>query len=406
MARPTSRVSRVLMTGPLAPFADAYRVELRERGYTPLSIVNELRQAARFSRWLEAGGLTVAEVSEARVEQFFEWQRANWRHRHSWSRPGLRCLLDVLRELGVLAAEEPARMGSRTDALLVRFERYLLAERGLAAGTVVLYLRSARRFVEGLPPDRGIAGLVAGDVTAAVLRESESVSVSAAQNFVSGLRWFLRFCFIEGLVGSDLSRAALFARGRSSSPLPRGISRADARALLGSCDRRQALGRRDYAIIIMLLRLGLRRGEVAGLRLDDIDWRAGELVVRGKGARQERLPLPADVGQAIAAYLRRGRPRSSRREVFLRAKAPHDPIASGTVASTVRRACTRAGIAEFGSHRLRHTAACDMVKANVPLVRIGQVLRHRSLQSTAIYARVDVERLRLLAAPWPGGAQR
>jgi integrase/recombinase XerD len=394
------------MTGPLAPFADAYRVELRERGYTPLSIVNELRQAARFSRWLEAGGLTVAEVSEARVEQFFEWQRANWRHRHSWSRPGLRCLLDVLRELGVLAAEEPARMGSRTDALLVRFERYLLAERGLAAGTVVLYLRSARRFVEGLPPDRGIAGLVAGDVTAAVLRESESVSVSAAQNFVSGLRWFLRFCFIEGLVGSDLSRAALFARGRSSSPLPRGISRADARALLGSCDRRQALGRRDYAIIIMLLRLGLRRGEVAGLRLDDIDWRAGELVVRGKGARQERLPLPADVGQAIAAYLRRGRPRSSRREVFLRAKAPHDPIASGTVASTVRRACTRAGIAEFGSHRLRHTAACDMVKANVPLVRIGQVLRHRSLQSTAIYARVDVERLRLLAAPWPGGAQR
>jgi integrase/recombinase XerD len=406
MARPTSRVSRVLMTGPLAPFADAYREVLRERRYTPLSIVNELRQAARFSRWLEANGLTVAEVSEARVEEFLEWRRVNWRHRHSWSRPGLRCLLDVLRELGVLPAEEPARMGSRTDALLARFERYLLAERGLAAGTVVLYLRSARRFVESLPPDRGIAGLVAGDVTAAVLRESESVSVSAAQNFVSGLRWFLRFCFIEGLAGSDLSRAALFARGRSSSPLPRGISRADARALLGSCDRRQALGRRDYAIIITLLRLGLRRGEVAGLRLDDIDWRAGELVVRGKGARRERLPLPADVGQAIAAYLRGGRPRSSRREVFLRAKAPYDPIASGTVASTVRRACRRAGIAEFGSHRLRHTAACEMVKANVPLVRIGQVLRHRSLQSTAIYARVDVERLRLLAAPWPGGAQR
>jgi integrase len=151
---------------------------------------------------------------------------------------------------------------------------------------------------------------------------------------------------------------------------------------LGSCDRRQALGRRDYAIIILLLRLGLRRGEVAGLRLDDIDWRAGELVVRGKGARQDRLPLPADVGQAIAAYLRRGRPRSGRREVFLRAKAPYDPIASGTVASTVRRACKRAGIAEVGSHRLRHTAACEMVQANGPLYRIGQVLRHRSLQST------------------------
>jgi integrase/recombinase XerD len=302
-------------------------------------------------------------------------------------------------------SREPAT-SSPTDELLARFERYLLAERGLAAGTVTLYLNCACRFVEGLAPDRGIAGLAAGDVTAAVLRESESVSVSATQNFVSGVRWFLRFCFVEGLVGSDLSQAALLVRGRSSSPLPRGISRPDARALLDSCDRRQALGRRDYAIIITLLRLGLRRGEVAGLRLDDIDWRAGELVVVGKGAREERLPLPADVGEAIAFYLRRGRPHSDRREVFLRSKAPYEPIASGTVASTVRRACRRAGIAEFGSHRLRHTAACEMVQANVPLVRIGQVLRHRSLQSTAIYARVDVERLRLLVAPWPGGAPR
>jgi integrase/recombinase XerD len=405
MARPTSRVSRVLMTGPLAPFADAYQAELDRRGYTVRSAVCELRQVARFSRWLEAGGLTVADVSEAGVEEFLAWQRAEGRYRSHWSRPGLRCLLDVLRGLGVLAVEGVAP-GSPTDVLLSRFERYLLGERGLAAGTVAVYLACVRRFVEGLAPDRGIAGLVAGDVTAAVLRESEIVSVSATQSFVSGVRWFLRFCFIEGLVESDLSRAALLVRGRSSSPLPRGISTADARALLDCCDRRQALGRRDYAIIITLLRLGLRRGEVAGLRLDEIDWRAGELVVRGKGAREERLPLPADVGEAIASYLRRGRPRSSRREVFLRARAPYEPIASGTVASTVRRGCRRAGISEVGSHRLRHTAACEMVKANVPLVRIGQVLRHQSLQTTAIYARVDVERLRLLAAPWPGGAGR
>ena len=405
MARPTSRVSRVLMAGPLVPFADVYRTELYRRGYTVRSAVCELRQVARFSRWLEAGGLTVADVSEAGVEEFLACQRAEGRYRSHWSRPGLRCLLDVLRGLGVLAAEGVAP-GSPTDVLLARFERYLLVERGLAVGTVALYLACGRRFVEGLARDRGIAGVVAGDVTAAVLHESESVSVSATQNFVSGVRWFLRFCFIEGLVESDLSRAALLVRGRSSSSLPRGISRSDARALLDCCDRRQALGRRDYAIIITLLRLGLRRGEVAGLRLDDIDWRAGELVVVGKGAREERLPLPADVGEAIACYLRRGRPQSSRREVFLRSKAPYEPIASGTVASTVRRACRRAGISEFGSHRLRHTAACEMVKANVPLVRIGQVLRHRSLQSTAIYARVDVERLRPLAAPWPGGAER
>lgn len=406
MARPTSRVSRVLMTGPLAPFADAYRAELRARGYTVRSAVGELRQVARLSCWLAARGLTAAELSGAHVDEFMLWQRAEGRYRSQWSRPGLRCLLDVLRGLGVLAAQEPAAPSSPTDLLLARFERYLLAERGLATGTVVLYRASARRFVDGLAPGRRLSEVAAGDVTAAVLREAEGVSVSAAQNFVTGLRSFLRFCFIEGLVGLDLSHAALLVRGRSSSSLPRGISRTDARALLGSCDRRDALGRRDHAIIILLLRLGLRRGEVAGLRLDDIDWRAGELVIRGKGARQDRLPLPADVGQAIAAYLRRGRPQSSRREVFLRANAPYDPIASGTVASTVRRACRRAGIAEVGSHRLRHTAACEMVGANVPLVRIGQVLRHQSLQSTAIYARVDVERLRLLAAPWPGGAQR
>jgi len=224
---------------------------------------------------------------------------------------------------------------------------------------------------------------------------------------VSGLRSFLRFCFVEGLVEADLSQAALVVRGRRCSSLPRGISRADAQALLGACDRRSVLGRRDYAVIIVLLRLGLRRGEVAALTLDDIDWRAGELVVRGKGGREDRLPLPVDVGEAITSYLRRGRPASGRREVFLRARAPFEPIAPGTVSSTVRRACRRAGIAEVGAHRLRHTMACEMVAAQVPLERIGQVLRHRSLQSTAIYARVDLDQLRLLAAPWPqGGAGR
>lgn len=234
-----------------------------------------------------------------------------------------------------------------------------------------------------------------------MLRESTAVSVSATQNFVVGLRAFLRFCFLEGDLATDLSQAALPVTGRRRSWLPRGISKVEARALLASCDRRSGIGRRDYAVLVTLLELGLRRGEVAALRLDDIDWRNGELVVRGKGAREDRLPLPADVGEAIAGYLRRGRPASDRREVFLRARAPLGPIDAGTVSSTVRRACRRAGIAEVGAHRLRHTTACDMIAAGVPLTQIAQVLRHQSLQSTAVYARVDVEQLRLLAAPWP-----
>jgi integrase/recombinase XerD len=407
MARPASRVSSVVMTGPLAPFADAYAAELRERGYTRLSTVNELRQVARLSRWLEAGGRGAGELSGELVEEFLDWQRGIGRHRSQWSRPGLVCLQELLRGLGVLPATEPARASSPTDLLLARFERYLLAERGLVAGTVRGYLTHARRFLDGLTSAE-LDGLTAAEVTGAVLDKAGSgVSVSATQYFVSALRAFLRFCFLEGLAEADLSQAALTVTGRRSSPLPRGIGRADALALLDACDRRTALGRRDYALIMLGLRLGLRRGEVAALRLDDIDWRAGELVVRGKGDRCDRLPLPADVGQALASYLRRGRPASDRRELFLRARPPFEPIASGTVASTVRRACRRAGIPEIGSHRLRHTAACAMVGAGVPLERIGQVLRHRSLQSTAIYARVDLDGLRRLARPWPaGGAQR
>ena len=191
MAGATSWVSRVLVMGPLAPFAEAYRRELRERGYTERSAVNELRQVARFSCWLEAGQVSVSELGAGRVEEFFGWQRAVGRHRSQWSRPGLVCLLEVLRKRGVLAAGEPVRAGSPAEVLLAGFGRYLAAERGLAAGTVQGYVSHARRFLEGLPPGTGLAGVCAKDVTEAVLRRSAAVSVSATQFFVAGLRSFL-----------------------------------------------------------------------------------------------------------------------------------------------------------------------------------------------------------------------
>lgn len=406
MGRPTSRVSRVLVTGPLAEFTTAYQAELKERGYTRRSAVGRLRQVARLSRWLETNGLAAADLGVERVEEFLAFQQATGRFRSQWSRPGLLCLLDVLRGAGVSIGEEPVVPTSPTETLLGSFEHYLRAERGLAAGTVRGYVGHVRWFLDGLGSDQALGGLTTAEVTAAVLRRSAVAAVSTTQYFVSALRSFLRFCFVEGLVDRDLSQAALAVTGRRRSSLPQGIARADADALLGSCDRRSGIGRRDYAVILTLLRLGLRAGELADLRLDDIDWRAGEVVVHGKGGREDRLPLPADVGEAIAAYLRRGRPRGDCRELFLRGRAPLGPIASSTVRSTVRRACRRAGIVELGAHRLRHTAACQMVAAGVPLVEIAQVLRHHSLQSTAVYARVDLEQLRLLAAPWPGGSPR
>jgi site-specific recombinase XerD len=402
MAEAVSRVSTVLVRGALAPFAEQYRGELLARGYTPRTAVNQLRQVSRLSCWLDEQGLGAAGVSEGRIGEFLAFQRAGGRHRAQWSRPGLLCMLDVLRRAGTVPAAQPSGPLSAQDLLLASFGRYLAAERGLSAGTIAGYLGHARRFLDGFAPHGGLEAVSAGDVIAAVLAESGRVSVSAVQFFISGLRSFLRFCLVEGLMPADLSPAVLPMTGRRRAMLPRGISRDDAAALLGSCDRSTALGRRDYAIVITLLRLGLRAAEVAGLALDDIGWRAGQLAVAGKGGRADRLPLPADAGEAIAAYLRDGRPASSCRAVFLTARAPFGPVMTRTVSSTVRRACRRAGIPEFGSHRLRHTTACEMVFAGVPLVQAAQVLRHRSLQTTALYARADASRLRELALPWPG----
>jgi integrase len=233
------------------------------------------------------------------------------------------------------------------------------------------------------------------------------VSQNATKLFVTALRSFLRFCFIEGLTPNDLSAAALSVARRRGSSLPKGIDQRAAKSLLRSCDRRKPKGRRDYAILLILLRLGLRAGEVAGLRFDDIDWRAGEIVVRGKGSHEDRLPLPTDVGEAIAAYLRRGRPKGTEhREVFLSAVAPIGPIGTNGISGIVRCACVRAGAPVVGPHRLRHTVACQMANRGVPLPEIAEVLRHYSICSTAEYARVDIEGLRTVAQPWPGGGGR
>lgn len=405
MATPTSKVTKVEIEGPLAPFAAAYRRRLQRSGYTPLTIVNELRQVAHLSRWMHDADVAASDLSACGIEQFLAPRRAAKGHR-ACSFQGLMVMLEVLGEHGVSPeTSAPPQPRSGDEEVLAAFGAYLLAERGLAACTADAYVARARRFLEERADD-GLADLTAGDVTRAVQREAARVSVGSTQYFVAGVRSFLRFCFVEGLVDADLSAAALAVTGRRRSSLPKGISDADARRLLSSCDRRRSDGRRDYAVLLVLLRLGLRAGEVAGLTLDDVDWRAGEIVVRGKGRRDDRLPLPLDVGEAVTGYLQRGRPRTVRREVFLRALAPVAPLSRGGVSSIVRRACRRAGIAPVGAHCLRHTFACALVAANAGLSEIGEVLRHRAVTSTAIYARVDVEALRSLAQPWPGGAPR
>jgi integrase/recombinase XerD len=402
MGRPVSKVTRAPVTGPLALFAPALGARLRACGYTPLTTVNVMRLMAHLSRWLSANGLGAADLTRGQVQRYVAARRAEGRT-SGLSPRSLEPILGMLTDAGALTPEEPAGPVSEEERLLAAFERHLLCERALTGSTAAAYVAYARRFLAGRA-GRRLDGVSAADVTGAVLAEAEAVSASSAQYFVVALRAFLRFCFLDGLIEADLAGAALAVTGRRRCPLPRGISRADARALLAACDRRRRTGRRDYAVLMLLLRLGLRAGEAAALTLEDIDWRTGEITVHGKGRRDERLPLPADVGEAIAGYLTSGRPVTGRREVFLRAVAPAGPLSRGGISFIVRRACRRAGVAEVGAHRLRHTAACEMAAAGAPLTEIGQVLRHQSLDSTANYARVGVAELRKLARPWPGGA--
>lgn len=402
MGIPASKVSKVRMTGPLAPFASAFRSKLKDLGYAPLTIASELRMAADWSRWLQERSLSAADVTNVLVGQFVAARRTAGRISPYPPRV-FNTMIGILVERGVVQAGIEARApGSPVDVLLGSFERFLLAERGLARCTATAYVLRARRFLAQQVPSDVLADLKAKDVTDAVRAEAATVSVGSTQFFVVAVRSFLRFCFIEGLVPTDLSGAALTITGRRRSPLAAGISTADTRRLLGTCDRRGRDGRRDYAILLILLRLGLRASEVAALSLEDIDWRAGLIVVHGKGSRDDRLPLPVDVGQAITGYLQRGRPRTLHREVFLRSLAPLEALGRGGISTVVRRACQRAGLAPIGAHRLRHTLACEMVNSGVPLTEIAQVLRHRSLESTALYARLDIDGLRALARPWPG----
>lgn len=406
MAGPT-KVQGIQITEPLAPFAEEYRLKLRERGYRPRSIIGELRHVARLSRWLEERQLSAADLSNKRFEEFFGELPRRRDGGRICSRRALAQVIEVLEEHGLERLEGEEALASASEVLLASFERFLLQERAASLSTAPIYLARARRFLAWCAPSGDVAGLRSSDVTDAVLRESTRVSVNATKLFVTALRSFLRFCFIEGLTPNDLSAAALSVARRRGSSLPKGIDQRVANALVRSCDRRRSKGRRDYAILLILLRLGLRAGEVAGLRLDDIDWRAGEIVVRGKGRHEDRLPLPTDVGEAIAAYLRRGRPMATgHREVFLRAIAPMGTLGTNGISGIVRCACLRAGVPVIGPHRLRHTVACQMANGGVPLPEIAEVLRHHSITSTAEYARVDIEGLRTVAQPWPGGAGR
>lgn len=399
--------SCVRVTGPLAGYADGFAARLSELGYTPLSAANQLRVMARLSRWLAVRGQAPAGLDAGRVEGFLADCRA--RGYTCWlSVRGLAPLLEFLRGLGVVPGPACDRPVTAADVLLGRYQDYLAGERGLAASTIGRYVAEARPFLgQAAGPDLGgLARLAAGEVSSFVAAECRRRGTGSAKNLVTALRSLLRFLFLDGLLAADLTAAVPAVAGWRDGGLPKALPAGHVAALLACCDRETMVGGRDYAVLMLLARLGLRACEVAALELDDIDWRAGEIIIRGKGRRDDRMPLPADVGAALAGYLRHSRAAGAgSRAVFLRARAPAGPLQVSAVKAIVRERCGRAGLAPVGAHRLRHTAATQMLQAGSPLAEVGQVLRHRSMATTAIYAKVDHDALRALALPWPGGRQ-
>jgi len=388
----------MVIEGPLAPWATGIADQLKTLGYAPSTAAQRMQLVRRLSRFLQQRGQ--GQISVAVVEEFFEDLHAH--HGSSWPTvKAFRWLVAYLIDIGLAPRPLPAPPQSWEEEVVDRYRRYLLDERGLARKTVVTRERTATLFLAE-HAGRELQGLDAGDVSRFVTRQCRHLTVRSAERLINGMRSFLRFALVDGLIGAPLANAVPSVARWSGAGLPRGLARGQVAALLASCDRRRAIGRRDYAIVLLLARLGLRAAEVASLRLDDIDWRAGEIVVRGKGRTEERLPLPSDVGAAVAAYLRRGRPHRPEREVFLRVCAPLRGLAPEGVSEVVRAASERAGLGSFGAHRLRHTAGTEMLRAGASLAEVAQVLRHRSVATTAIYAKVDHLALRELAVPWPG----
>ena len=396
--------------GPLAAHIGAFAKSRSAQGYAAYSIHRQVLLAACFSNWLKQKGVGLRHISSDHPSRYLRY-----RTRRVRPCPGdaaaLRHLIDFLRREGVIAAEKvSARRLTPAERCAQAYAQYLREARALARATIVNYVP----FIRGFLTDRFgdgpvmISRLSACDVVRFVQRQVPHLHLKRAKLLTSALRSFLRYARYRGEVTLDLAAAVPVVANWSMPSIPRAIGSGQVRQLLASIDRCTAIGRRDYAIVLLLARLGLRSGEVAFLELDDIAWDTGQVSVRGKGGQRTALPLPTDVGEAIAAYLRHGRPRSTGRRMFLRSKAPiRGFLSQCAIGSIIRHALQRAGIQAptTGAHQFRHALASQMLRHGASLTEIGEVLRHRSPQTTTIYAKVDLKALRTLALPWPGGAR-
>ncbi len=389
--------------GEMGPYIAGLRARLLELGYTHGTTKNMLAVAGQLGRWMSSEGLEPSQLTDAAIEGFRHARRADG-YRRVPSARALQPLVVFLRSEGVVMSGDGALL-SPLEIVISDYRRWLVVERGLAPPTVLRYEKLACRFLQERAAADGtgfIEGLTGKHVIAFLLAETARLNVGAAKGRVAELRSLLRFLYLKGLTPLALATGVPPVAGWHDTGVPVGLATTEVRRLLEGCDRTGVVGIRDLAILMLVARLGLRSIEVARLELDDIDWRAGEIVVRGKGRRRDRLPLPCEVGEAITAYLSEARPPTQMRQVFLATKAPTRVIRPDLVSDVTRRACARAGLPRVGAHRIRHALATELLHRGATLVQVSQVLRHQDLATTAIYAKVDLGTLRGVAQPWPG----
>ena len=394
---------RRLQDNPLVSHLAPFATSLVENGYVKSSVQSKLSLLASFGQWLKRRRLSITDFDEQLAEKFIAYKRRKGRV-HRGNRETLLQFLDYLRKRDEIPGPTPTPDDSPLAAILTRYEKHLRSERGLAAATVINYLPCIRKFLTEREKPLVLRKVRSSDVSDFLLRHAPTMSPRRAQLVTAAFRSFFRFLFQEGELQVNLALSVPSVADRRLSTIPKYLSPDQVERVLGTCNRQTATGRRDYAILLLLARLGLRAGEVVSLQLDDVGWRTGELLVRGKGLLHDRMPLPVDVGEALTSYLRTDRPPCKTRRVFVCMKAPRSGFAGPSTLSTiVRRALDRADLypALRGAHVLRHSLATTMLRSGASMNEIGEILRHRTPSTTEIYAKLDFDGLRTLAHPWP-----
>ncbi len=394
-----------LYVGPLQPFLNSFESLLSNQGYARFSRKDKIRLLSRFSKWLHQQHLGVNELSDQVIEKFIRYNRRKGAIRRG-DIATLRLLLQHLGRTDVTSnfANEHFTLHRIENG----FAQYLSQERGLSPVTLAKYIPMVRYFLANRFHTGAIQlnKLRPSDITTFILRYTQTVKRKTAKSMVTSLRAFFRYLCLRGETASDLAEFVPTISYWRLAGLPKSLKPQQVECLLSSCDQSNKLGQRDYTILLLLIRLGLRAGEIVAMTLDDINWEAGELTIRGKGPRIDRLPIPQDVGESLVTYLQHGRPVCSERRVFIRARAPLQGFSSSVaVCNIIERALLRAKLQSpsKGAHLLRHTLATNMLRNGASLTEIGEIMRHASICTTEIYAKVDIASLRSIAQSWPGG---